>query len=126
MSTARILIVDDDPHIRETVRLALAGAGHHVEGAADGRQALEMFGSGAGWDLVLLDQRLPDMSGLDVLRNLHPAAPSVPVILLTAVESVELSGAALGTGARGYLTKPISVGELRQVVADTLGPRKEG
>lgn len=120
MANGRILIIDDDPHAREAMGLALKGAGYTVETAADGAAGLDTFRSGGHWDLVLLDQRMPGMEGLEVLQRLHEFDGSVPVFLLTAYGSVELTGDALGSGARGFLTKPISVGELRDVVATAL------
>ena len=63
---ARILIVDDENNIRMMVRLALQHVGHTVETAADGAEGLQKFGNGSNFDLVLLDQRMPGLEGLDV------------------------------------------------------------
>lgn len=112
----RILIIDDEEPIRETLRLGLETEGYAVETAANGPEGLERFGTGAAWDLVLLDQRMPGMDGLEVLHRLHEMNPSVPVMLLTAYGSIELTAGALGSGARGFLTKPISLDSLREIV----------
>lgn len=116
----RILIIDDDARMRAALGGALKRAGYSVETAADGVAGLDQFRSGGNWDLVLLELRLPRMDGLAVLRRIDELDRSVPVFLLTDEASVELARHALGAGARGFLTKPISVGELRDVVATTL------
>src|SRR5690242_4717488 len=112
MAEVRILIVDDDAHIRETVLLALAAEGYQVETAASGPEGLTRFGSGESWDLVLLDQRMAEMPGLEVLCRLHQINPQVPVVLLTAYGTVDLAQGALASGASGFLRKPMSPEEL--------------
>lgn len=123
MPEARILVIDDEPNIRETVRLALEATGYQVEAAADGPSGLKAFGNGDGWDLVLLDQRMPGMEGSEVLRQIHASNPAVPVILLTAHGSLQLTSAVLGGGACAFLTKPISAITLRETVAGVLAGR---
>jgi len=120
----RILVIDDEEPIRETLRLGLEPEGYEVVTAADGPEGLERFADGAGWDLVLLDQRMPEMDGLEVLQRLRAANRSVPVMLLTAHGSIELTGKSLASGARGFLTKPISLRSLREVVRKALEPVK--
>src|ERR1051326_4933568 len=66
---ARVLIIDDETNIRVMIKLALRGAGHSVGMASDGREGLETFQDGVRWDLVLLDQRMPGMEGIEVLRE---------------------------------------------------------
>lgn len=120
MPQARILVIDDEPNIRETLRLALEVVGYQVETAEDGPRGLALFGDGVGWDLVLLDQRMPGMEGSEVLRHLHETNRAVPVILLTAHGSIDLTATALGSGARAFLTKPVSATTLRETVAGVL------
>jgi DNA-binding response OmpR family regulator len=102
----RVLVVDDEPAIRDIVRRYLAAEGYEVAEAADGREALERVRSFAP-DLVVLDVLMPGMDGLEVLRRLR-ATSDVFVILLTAkVEEVDkLVG--LAVGADDYVTKPFS------------------
>ena len=83
----RILIVDDEEHIRRLMRLTLEAAGHEIGEAADGPRALEAFGNGSAWDLMLLDQKMPGLQGLDTLRILKTRAPGFPVIMVTAFAS---------------------------------------
>lgn len=118
----RILIIDDDEPIRESLKLGLEAEGYEVETAAGGSEGLERFGSGNGWGLVLLDQRMPGMNGLEVLHRLRATRRSVPVMLLSGHLSMELTGKSLHCGARGFLTKPISLRSLREVVRQVFRP----
>jgi DNA-binding response OmpR family regulator len=120
MAEARILIVDDDPQIRAAIEFTLEAAGYQTETAASGEDALVKFGMGDGWDLVLLDQRMAGLQGLEVLRRLRGMNVGVPVILLTAYSTVELAASVLGSGASGFLRKPMSPEELRRIVRDVL------
>jgi len=81
---ARILIVDDETNIRTMIRMALMRAGHEVGQAADGPDGLAQFGNGRAWDLVLLDQRMPGMEGLEVLAAMLGRNPDARVIMVTA------------------------------------------
>ncbi|MBI3911228.1 MAG: response regulator [Armatimonadetes bacterium] len=113
MSNAHILIVDDEENIRETMRFALEAVGHRVETAASGAEALEEFGSGEGWDLVLLDQRMPGVEGLEVLRRIRERDPAARVIMVTAYGTIELAVEAMKAGARDFLRKPFTPDTLR-------------
>ncbi len=107
---ARILVVDDEPNIREVVGLYLRRDGHAVVEAADGEQALELYGRTSP-DLVVLDLMLPKMSGLQVLRHLR-AETDIPILILSArvEEQDRIDG--LELGADDYVTKPFAVREL--------------
>jgi CheY-like chemotaxis protein len=118
MPEGRILIIEDEPHIRETIQIALETDGYEAETAVDGVEGLARFGTGESWDLVLLDQRMPGMDGTEVLRSIRERTRAVPVVLITAYGSVGLTQDALAHGARAFLTKPISAGELRRVVRE--------
>ena len=80
----RILLVDDDRGLRHVLSALLQDAGHRVESASDGPEALEMLGEGAAFDLVLLDIGLPSMNGLDVLARAQGLALPPLVIVMTA------------------------------------------
>jgi DNA-binding response OmpR family regulator len=108
---ARILVVDDEPHITEVVRAYLARDGHDVLTAADGDAALELALKGAP-DLVVLDVMLPGRSGFDVLRELRRAGCETPVLMLTARDDVIDRVAGLEIGADDYVTKPFEPREL--------------
>jgi DNA-binding response OmpR family regulator len=108
---ARILVVDDEPHIREVVRAYLARDGHVVLTAADGEDALAIAGRD-GPDLIILDVMLPKRSGFEVLRELRAGGSMAAVVMLTARDDVIDRVAGLETGADDYVTKPFEPREL--------------
>lgn len=109
----RVLVVDDDPDINEVVREGLRLAGYDAVAAHSGAEALAEVARRLP-DLVLLDQMLPDMDGLDVCRRLREAAPSqsVPIVFLTARAAPEARVRGLAVGADDYVVKPFSMREL--------------
>jgi DNA-binding response OmpR family regulator len=116
----RILVIDDEAHLRRMMRLTLETAGYAVGEAADGPQGLETFGDGANWDIVLLDQKMPEMDGLEVLRRIKARAPIARVIMVTAFASVELAVEAMKLGATDFMRKPMTPESLRNTVAAAL------
>jgi len=106
----RILVVDDDPHIRETLKRYLTYEGYRVELAEDGRQALSSMATEPA-DLVVLDVGLPGMDGLEVCRRIREA-DDVPIIMLTAKGTLEDKVDGLDSGADDYITKPFEPEEL--------------
>ena len=108
---ARILVVDDEPHILDVVRAYLARDGHEVVTAADGNTAIALAAETRP-DLLVLDVMLPGRSGFDVLRELRRGGSGVPVILLTARDDVIDRVAGLEIGADDYVTKPFEPREL--------------
>lgn len=114
---ARILVVDDESNIRMMLKLALRHVGHSVETAADGDEALERFGAeGTGWDLILLDQRMPGREGLEVLKAMRVRRPDTRIILITAFGTFDLADEAIRAGASDFLRKPFTVEMLRGAV----------
>jgi DNA-binding NtrC family response regulator len=111
----KILVVDDDPDILELLRYRLAQLGYAVSTAAHGAEALGKL-AGDQLALVLLDLRLPRMSGLDVLKHIKQTTPEVTVIVMTAYATVEQAVAAMKEGAWDFLTKPLTPGHLELVV----------
>ena len=101
---AKVLIVDDEPNIREVVGLYLRRDGHDVVSAADGEEALEVFRESEP-DLVVLDLMLPKISGLEVCRRMR-ADRRVPLIMLTARGEEEERIVGLSLGADDYVVKP--------------------
>jgi len=107
---ARILLVEDEPSLVETVRYALEREGFGVAVARDGREALDRFAAEPP-DLVILDLMLPVVSGLDVCRRIRETS-TVPIVMVTAKDSEADKVAGLELGADDYVTKPFSVREL--------------
>ncbi len=105
-----ILVVDDEPTLRETLVDALEADGFRVIAAADGREALARFRAERP-DLVLLDLMLPELSGIEVCRIIR-AESSVPIVMLTAKDSELDKVVGLELGADDYVTKPFSLREL--------------
>jgi two-component system, OmpR family, phosphate regulon response regulator PhoB len=120
--SARILIVEDHPTMREAMRLVLEGEGFDIDEASDGAQALSAVHQEPP-DLVLLDMSIPGVSGPDVLAAVKrdPATSEVRVIVVTATGE-EGRVAAMAGGADHYFTKPFSPIALLQAVEEVLGP----
>jgi len=107
---ARILIVEDEEALAESVRYSLEREGFVVTVATDGRRAVERFNEDEP-DLVILDLMLPELSGLDVCRAIRERS-TVPIVMVTAKDSEADKVAGLELGADDYVTKPFSVREL--------------
>jgi len=118
---ARILVVDDDPGIRETVALALRSAGHTVLPAGSAAEARQVLGSGRV-DLVVCDIYMPGESGLDLATELRQRGVAAPIIVMTARGTVETAALAQRIGAFDYLAKPFDVAVLLERVAAALRP----
>jgi two-component system response regulator MprA len=112
MVSMRILVVDDERAVRESLRRALELEGYEIELAEDGRQALDRLESEAQPDAVVLDVLMPGVDGLEVCRTLRSSGSSVPVLMLTARTQVEDRVEGLDAGADDYLTKPFALEEL--------------
>ena len=115
----KILIVDDDPRLREVVQIALERAGHRCLTAADGQQALDRAARESP-DLIVLDVGLPEVDGFEVCRRLRGRGDAVPVLFLTAREDEIDRVVGLELGADDYVTKPFSPRELVARVAAIL------
>lgn len=123
----RILLVDDEPALLDTLAYNLRNSGYDVVTAADGAAALELARS-ASPDLVVLDLMLPEIDGLTVCRSLRAVADT-PILVLTARTGELDKIIGLESGADDYMTKPFSLGELQARIRALLrraGPRREG
>ena len=113
IETVRILVVDDDAAVRESLRRALRLEGFDVELAGDGAEALQLIEeNGDDPDLVVLDVLMPNVDGLEVCRRLRRTGSRVPVLMLTARDEVRDRVAGLDAGADDYLVKPFALDEL--------------
>ena len=109
----RILVVDDDTAVRESLGRALRLEGYDVELASDGSEALERLeGDGADPDLVVLDVLMPKLDGLEVCRRIRRSGSRLPVLMLTARDEVADRVAGLDAGADDYVVKPFALAEL--------------
>lgn len=107
----RVLVVDDEPVLAELVSMALRYEGWDISTAGDGATAIALARENPP-DVVVLDVMLPDMSGLEVLAKLREQIPGLPLLLLTAKDSVEDRIAGLTAGGDDYVTKPFSLEEV--------------
>ncbi|MBI1929260.1 sigma-54-dependent Fis family transcriptional regulator, partial [Candidatus Poribacteria bacterium] len=107
----KILIVDDEFHVRKTLTIILGRAGYEVESAVDGVEAIEMF-SKSIYDLVLCDLRMPRIDGIAVLYALKQTQPETPLIMITAHGTIENAVSAMRQGAYYYITKLYNAEEL--------------
>jgi len=107
----RLLVIEDETSIARILQLELEHEGYTVGRAEDGRKGLEMALSGE-WDLVLLDVMLPGLNGIEVLRRIRSSGSQIPVVLLTARDTVPDKVSGFETGANDYVTKPFAMEEL--------------
>jgi two-component system response regulator MprA len=113
MRAVKILVVDDERAVRESLQRALELEGYEIELAEDGVEALARLADGNGQpDAVILDVLMPELDGLEVCRRLRRGGNRVPVLMLTARDAVENRVAGLDAGADDYLTKPFALEEL--------------
>lgn len=107
----RILIIEDEAKIARVLQLELEHEGYEVGWAKDGREGLELF-TEQPWDIVLLDIMLPKLNGIEVLRRIRQSNQDIPVILLTARDTVPDKVSGFEHGANDYVTKPFAIEEL--------------
>ena len=122
----RILVVDDEPAVRESLRRALQLEGYDVELAADGQEAVERL-AGDGVDAVVLDVSMPRLDGLEACRRLRSGGNSLPVLMLTARDEVADRVAGLNADADDYVVKPFALDELLarlRALLRRLGPQE--
>ncbi|MEX5217551.1 MAG: response regulator [Nitrospira sp.] len=118
MSSATVLIVDDDAHVRQSVRLILTKAGYSVIEACDGQEAIAMFDSGVESVLsaILVDLQMPYVNGAEVIQYLQSHCPTVPFIILTADRDFLLTEILAKQGVCDYLIKPVARDKLLESV----------
>ncbi|WP_339275182.1 response regulator transcription factor [Paenibacillus sp. FSL W8-0426] len=106
-----VLVIEDEPKIARLLEIELQYEGYRVGKAGSGTEGLEKY-AGGQWDLILLDIMLPGLSGIEVLRRIRAKDASIPILLLTAKDSVEDKVSGLDLGANDYITKPFRIEEL--------------
>ncbi len=111
----RVLIVDDEPNIRRTLRVTVEALGHPVEEASSRREALRQA-EGQAFDVALVDLRLGDDSGLDLFEPLLAQSPRLAIVVITAHASIDIALDAMRRGAFDFLPKPFTPGQVRAVL----------
>jgi DNA-binding response OmpR family regulator len=117
----KILVVEDDRTVGQYVKRGLEEQRYHADLVGDGMEGLRLA-SGGRYDLIVLDLRLPEMNGLEVLRTLRDRGNTTPILVLTAQDAVDFKVQALRSGADDYVTKPFAFEELLARV-EALGRR---
>jgi DNA-binding NtrC family response regulator len=120
---ARVLIVDDDPGMRDTLEAVLKADGYSVHAAENGGQAMEIL-SGNKFDVVLLDLQLPDGQGTDLLPKIKASDPEVLIIMMTAFGTIRTAVEALKRGAFEFITKPFELDEMMRMIQNALKVRQ--
>ena len=116
-----VLVIDDEPMVRELVTDYLTADGHEVESATNGREGLEKFHAGV-FDLVITDRAMPEMNGDEVARAIKRESPSIPVVMLTGFGDMMKDDGSLPPDVNQVVGKPVSRLELQRVVVE-LGPQ---
>ena len=117
---AQILVIDDTKNIRKMVELTLRAQGHEITLAENGALGLEEFGDGTRFDLTLVDQQMPEMSGDAFILEAHQLNPTARIVMMTAFATPELASTVMQTGALDFLRKPFTTEVLRDVVSVAL------
>src|SRR3990167_3958480 len=120
--TRSILIVEDDQLVRESLRDVLSVEGYTVETAADGKEGIRKL-EDESFDLSLVDMRLPQVSGIDVLKTVKEKYPKLDIIMMTSFGTIETAIEEMRLGATDYLTKPINDDEIRTLLDRIFGPK---
>lgn len=120
----RILVVDDEPQIMQLCVKILSRAGHEVEGVTRGEDALLKLAAGPV-DLLVVDYKMPGLSGFEVIRRARNFQPAMRVIMITGHGTREVVGEALGGGLNGVLVKPFTPDELIQTIDAASSPPQE-
>ncbi len=114
-STCRVLVVDDEENVRRLLHAVLVREGHEVDLAENGQTAIQSFQKTVP-DIVLMDIRMPDLSGLDVLQKMRALRSDATIILMTAFATVETAVEAIRRGAFDYIIKPFDLNEVKLLI----------
>ena len=119
----RLLVVDDEPSMREFLEIMLSQEGYQVQTASTGEEGIKAYRAEEP-DLVLTDVKMPGMSGLDLIREIHSLDPAAPIIAITAYASADDAVRAVREGAYDYLSKPFQIEDLRIIIRNALEARR--
>ena len=119
MENMRVLVIDDDQRVLDLISAILADDGYEVDLSLSGLQGLE-WAIQRNYDIVITDIRMPDISGMKVLRDIKMAKPSLPVIIISGHATIHSAEHAMKLGAAEYLEKPFSCSQLRDTVTSVM------
>jgi DNA-binding NtrC family response regulator len=119
MTTKKVLVIDDEQIVLNSVKKILGHGEYEVEATLSGRQGLE-WALSKSYDIVLTDVRMPDMGGMLILRDIKKAKPSMPVIIITGYANVQSAMQAMKLGAAEYIEKPFTPDQLLKAVKTAL------
>lgn len=114
-----ILIIDDDKYIQQIFTRILRKQGYHTESAETGQEAVEKL-QNQKYDLALIDVKLPDTNGTDLISRIHATHPNMIKIAITGFPSLEDAAKVIDRGASAYLVKPVKSEELIRIIAEKL------
>ena len=119
--TGHVLVVDDEPNIREGIAAALTGADRKIRTAASGAQALDIIKKAPPFNVIITDLKMPgEIGGLELVKKAHALSPDAAIIVITAYGTVETAVEAMKLGAIDYLGKPLDLKHLRNVVRNAI------
>lgn len=116
---ARILVIDDDENIRKVLMAILADEGYNVESVGTGKGALEKTKNGF-YNVALIDVRLPDIEGIELLTKFKPTSPKMRKIIITGYPTLQNAIQAVNSGADAYIMKPFDVEKVLKVIEEQL------
>jgi DNA-binding NtrC family response regulator len=122
--TARILVIDDDESMRKVLVMTLESRGYSVDTAKDGKEAIRKSTSNF-YNLALVDLRLPDMDGIELLTAIKEITPRMMKMIVTGYPSLENAIEAVNKGADGYILKPVKTEQLLSTVQEHLRKQRE-
>lgn len=119
---AKILAADDSASMRQMVGFTLKGAGHDVQEACDGKEALDIAKSGKSFDLVISDVNMPNMDGISLIKELRqlPNFKFTPILMLTTESSGDKKAEGKAAGATGWIVKPFNPDQLLATINKVL------
>ena len=120
----RIIIVDDDEGIRETLAAILQEEGYHVDTAESGREAIEKTNA-KFYNLALIDIRLPDIEGIDLLKEIKETVPKIRKIIITGYPTLQNAIEAVNSGADAYVLKPFDMEKVLKIIKAELEKQRD-
>jgi two-component system, chemotaxis family, chemotaxis protein CheY len=123
MGLGRILVIDDEAHVRTTIKMILTKAGYDVVEAEDGEKAIQTIKSGDNplmVDMILCDMQMPKIDGVGAIAHFRAQFPSVPVVVMTGHPDIQAATSLMKQGIADYLVKPLEKEKLLSVVQETI------